>query len=440
MLNVDELPERQPVIRRAAPADLAGGGAVRARRSLATAIFAVCAAMCAFSVVFGVLARDAVQSGSWSGGGAWAGIAFVLAMFTYPAAGWLLAARRPENPIGWLLLAIGVAWGLALGTSYSDYAIKLHHDLPGAIAVAVVGEGFWLPAVGLTGTFLILLFPDGHLPGRRWRYVAWTSAAAIVVGLLCVTFAPGPLSDAGYPHVRNPAGIDSLRSVLDAARLSILVVPAMMVASAASLVVRFRGARGAQRQQLKWLAAAAAAVASTYAVVEPLSPLLDPSAQDPPGWLVAAQTFALLSFALIPIAIVFAVLRYRLYEIDVIIRRTLVYAVLVAVLATLYLGGVTLVGGALRSITGGSGAIGVTVSTLAVAAAFQPLRVRIQRAVDHRFYRGRYDAARTLESFSGRLREQVDIETVSGEVLDVVRETLQPAHVSLWLRLPEAGR
>ena len=159
-------------------------------------------------------------------------------------------------------------------------------------------------------------------------------------------FAPGPLSDAGYPHVRNPAGIDSLRSVLDAARLSILVVLAMMVASAASLVVRFRGARGAQRQQLKWLAAAAAAVASTYAVVEPLSPLLDPSAQDPPGWLVAAQTFALLSFALIPIAIVFAVLRYRLYEIDVIIRRTLVYAVLVAVLATLYLGGVTLVGGA----------------------------------------------------------------------------------------------
>jgi hypothetical protein len=157
-------------------------------------------------------------------------------------------------------------------------------------------------------------------------------------------------------------------------------------------------------------------------------------------WLSAAQSASLLSFGLIPVAIVFAVLRYRLYEIDVIIRRTIVYAVLVAVLAAVYLGGVTVVGGLLRTVTGGSGAIGVTVSTLAVAAAFQPLRRRIQRAVDHRFYRGRYDAARTLESFSGRLREQVEIETVSGEVLDVVRQTLQPAHVSLWLRSPEGGR
>jgi MFS family permease len=413
---------------------------VSRRRRLATVIFGVCAAMYAFAVTFGVLAREAVQSGSWSGGGAWAGIAFILAMFTYPVAGWLLAARRPENPIGWLLLAIGVAWGLALGTSYSDYAIKLHHDLPGAMAVAVVGQGFWVPAIGLTGTFLVLLFPDGRLlPGRRWRSVAWTSAAAIVVGLFAVTFAPGPLADAGYPHVQNPVGIDSLAAALDAAKLAILVVPAMMVASAASLVVRFRRAPGAERQQLKWLAAAAAAVAGTYAIVEPLSPLLDPSSAHPPAWLVTAQTVALLSFSLIPVAIAVAVLRYRLYEIDVIIRRTLVYAVLVVVLAGLYLGGVTLVGNLLRTVTGGSGAIGVTVSTLAVAAAFQPLRVRVQRAVDHRFYRGRYDAARTLESFSGRLREQVDIEAVSGEVVDVVRQTLQPAHVSLWLRSPEAG-
>jgi len=134
------------------------------------------------------------------------------------------------------------------------------------------------------------------------------------------------------------------------------------------------------------------------------------------------------------------VLRYRLYEIDVLIRRTLVYAALVAVLAALYLGGVTFVGEVLRTVTGGSGAIGVTVSTLAVAAAFQPLRRRIQRAVDHRFYRERYDAARTLESFSGRMREQVEIDTVSGEVLDIVRQTLQPAHVTIWLKPPEAQR
>ena len=247
------------------------------------------------------------------------------------------------------------------------------------------------------------------------------------------------MTDAGYPGVRNPLGVEALGPVLGASWLAILAVVAMMVASAASLVIRYRRAHGLERQQLKWLAAAAAGVAVTYAVVVPLGVFIHPSSQHTPSWLGAAQTVSLLSFGLIPVAIVFAVLRHRLYDVDVIIRRTLVYAFLVAILAAVYLGGVTLVGGLLRAVTGGSGAIGVTVSTLAVAAAFQPLRARIQRAVDHRFYRGRYDAARTLESFSGRLREQVDIETVSGEVVDVVRQTLQPAHVSLWLRSPEVG-
>ena len=413
---------------------------MRARGGLATAAFALCSALFLFALTFGVLARDADQSSSWSAGGLWGGIAYLGAVFTYPAAGWLLAARRPDNPIGWLLLVIGASWGFSATATYADYTVKLHHDLAGGPVLAVLGNGCWLPAVGITGTFLLLLFPDGHLLGRRWRYVAWTSAVAMVVGVLGLVLNPGPLGDAGYPGVQNPLGVDALSTVLDASWVAIFVVVVMMVASAASLVVRYRRARGPERQQVKWLAAAAAGVAAVYAVVVPVGALVDPSSQDTPAWLSAAQTASLLSFGLIPIAIAVAVLRYRLYEIDVIIRRTLVYAVLVAVLAGLYLGGVTLVGGLLRDLTGGSGAIGVTVSTLAVAAAFQPLRARIRRAVDHRFYRGRYDAARTLESFSGRLREQVDIETVSGEVLDVVRQTLQPAHVSLWLREPEAGR
>ncbi|HEY3477965.1 MAG TPA: hypothetical protein VGL02_03615, partial [Streptomyces sp.] len=301
-------------------------------------------------------------------------------------------------------------------------------------------NGCWLPAVGITGTFLLLLFPDGRLLGRRWRYVGWTSAVAMVVGVMGLILNPGPLGDAGYPGVQNPLGVDALGPVLDVSWVAIFVVVVMMVASAASLVVRYRRARGPERQQVKWLAAAAAGVAAVYAVVVPVGALVDPSSQDTPAWLSAAQTASLLSFGLIPVAIVFAVLRYRLYEIDVIIRRTLVYAVLVAVLAALYLGGVTLVGGLLRDITGGSGAIGVTISTLAVAAAFQPLRARIQRAVDHRFYRARYDAARTLEAFSGRLRDQFEIDAVSGEVLDIVRQTLQPAHATIWLKPPEAQR
>jgi hypothetical protein len=412
------------------------------RRPVAAAvIFGVCVTLFVVAMTFGVLARDVDQSGSeWSADGVWGGVAYLVAVFTYPAAGWLLAARRPANPIGWLMLTIGVAWGLGAIGTYADYTVKLHHDLPGGPLVAALTSAFWFPAIGITGTFLILLFPDGHLPGRRWRYVAWVSAVAMAAGLAGLILHPGSLADSGYPGVRNPLGIDALGPVLGASWVAILVIVAMMVASAGSLVVRYRRARGLERQQLKWLAAAAAGVAITYAVVVPLGVLVDPSSQDTPAWLRAAQTVSLLSFGLIPIAIVFAVLRHRLYDVDVIVRRTLVYAVLVAVLAGLYLGGVTLVGGLLRDLTGGSGAIGVTVSTLAVAAAFQPLRARIQRAVDHRFYRRRYDAARTLESFSGRLREQVDIEAVSGEVLDVVRQTLQPAHATIWLKPPEVQR
>jgi hypothetical protein len=412
---------------------------VRHRPTRATVFLAFCASLFAFSVVFGLLSPAAEQSGSWSGGGLWIALALVVAVVTYPAAGWLIASRRPENPIGWLLLTIGACWGAGATSTYSDYTIKLHHDLPGGALVAVVGSASWLPAIGITGTFLLLLFPDGRYPSRRWRYVARASGAAMAAALVYLIFRPGPLSDAGYPTVRNPLGIEALRPLIGVGWAAILVVVAMMLASAASVVVRYRRAHGPERQQIKWLAAAAAGVALVYAVVVPLGAIVDPSSQHTPAWLSAAQSVSLLSFALIPAAIAVAVLRYRLYEIDVIIRRTLVYAVLVAVLAALYLGGVAVVGGLLRAATGGSGAIGVTVSTLAIAAAFQPLRRRIQRAVDHRFYRGRYDAARTLESFSGRLREQVEIEAVSGEVLDVVRQTLQPAHVSLWLRSPEAG-
>ncbi len=412
---------------------------MRRRATRATVVFAACVALFLFSVAFGLLSTDAHQSGSWSGGGIWTALAIIVAIITYPAAGWLVAARRPDNPIGWLLLAIGFSWGLTATSTYADYTLKLHNDLPGGALVAAVGSAFWLPAIGITGTFLLLLFPDGHLLSRRWRYVAWTTVVAMGVGLIGLMFRPGPLADAGYPGVQNPVGIGVIGPALTTADwLAILVVVAMMVASAASLVVRYRRARGLERQQVKWLAAAAAGVASAYAVVVPLAGYVDPSSQHTPAWLSAAQTLSLLSFCLIPVAIVFAVLRYRLYDIDVIIRRTLVYAVLVGSLAALYLGGVTLVGGVLRNVTGGSGAIGVTVSTLAVAGAFQPLRARIQRTVDRRFYRGRYDAARTLESFSGRLRDQVEIEAVSGEVLDVVRQTLQPAHATIWLRPPEA--
>ncbi|MFI5049177.1 MAG: hypothetical protein ACHQEA_04840 [Gaiellales bacterium] len=287
----------------------------------------------------------------------------------------------------------------------------------------------WLPAIGLTGTFLILPFHDGRLPGRRWRWVGWTSAVSIAVGTLTIVLTPGKLDQTGYPDTMNPLGVDALAGVLDPLRLIILVVPMMMVASAVSLMVRYRRSAGLERQQLKWLAAAAATVAVTYLIVEPLSVFLDPNRDDAAALLLVAQEVALISFALIPAAIGAAILRYRLYENDVIIRRTLVFAALVATLAVVYLGGIAAVGWLLS-------ALAVTVSTLAVAAVFQPLRRRIQHAVDRRFYRRSYDAQAAVAGFSSRLREQVDLDAIAADLVDTTEATVSPRTVSVWLRSP----
>ncbi len=413
----------------------------RALTATAWAAFALCVALWAVALVFGWLSRSLAAATSWSGGGFLPIALFVIALSTFPVTGLLISTRRPGNRIGWLLLAIGLGWGVANSTSYSDYALRLHHpSLPGAVTLAAVGSSVWIVPIGLTGTFLILLFPDGRLPGRRWRAVAWLSAAGMVVGVLSLMLTPGSLAGAGYPHSRNPYGIAPLAREIDAAKFALLVVPAMMVASAASLIVRFRRARGDARQQVKWLAAAAAVVASIYAVVEPLSALVNPGETHAPWWMVVAQDVALMSFALIPVAIGIAILRHRLFDIDLIVRRTLVYAVLVACLAGIYLAGVFVIEAAVRRVTGGSGTLAVTVSTLAVAAAFQPLRRRIQSAVDRRFYRGAYDAARTLDAFGARLRGEVDLEALTADVLAVVGEALHPAQAAVWLRPPEAGR
>jgi hypothetical protein len=211
----------------------------------------------------------------------------------------------------------------------------------------------------------------------------------------------------------------------------------MIVVSAISLVLRFRRAREQERLQLKWLVSAAAAVAAMYLIVEPLSAVLVSSGARAPPWLLALQDASLLTFCLIPTSIGVAVLRYRLYGIDVIIRRTLVYTTLVASLAVVYLAGIYLIERALQLVTGQSGAFAVTLSTLAVAVMFQPLRRRIQNGVDPRFYRAKYNAAHTLDAFTNRLRDQIDLAALHTEVLDVVNTTLQPRHASLWIRLTE---
>jgi hypothetical protein len=415
----------------------------RGRIRLAWAVFAVTAVLWAVAIVTVWLTRDLSNAESLGSGTAdlFVAIATAIVLLAFPVAGVVIATRQPANPIGWILLAIGAGWGLLAGaTGYADYGIRLHPgSLPAAGVAAVLTVSVWAPPVGLTGTFLLLLFPDGHLAGPRWRWVAYVGAAAtagcVVAGLL----DPAVLKDSPYAPTQNPMGVDALGGVMPVLDYVVLVLAVTMVASAASLVVRFRRAGMVEREQVKWLAAAAGVSAWIYLVDLCISVLAGGSGPEP-VWRLALDDAFVLSLGLIPVAIGIAVLRYRLYDIDVIIRRTLVYAALVSVLALVYFTVVYGIQAAVRSVSGQSGTLAVTVATLLVAAAFQPLRGRIRRAVDHRFYRSRYDAVRTLESFSGRLREHVDIETVSGEVLDVVGQTLQPAHVSLWLRSPEAGR
>jgi hypothetical protein len=411
------------------------------RRRLAWAVFALTATVWAVAIVLDGLTRDSARRDEL-GPYDVVGLVVVVLLFAFPLAGVAIATRRPATPIGWLLLAIGLGWGVLLATeAYAVYGLAAHPGaLPGADVVAACNQAVWAVPVGLLGTFLLLLFPDGHLPGPRWRWLGYSAAFWIAATVAVSLFQPGGMVDAGYPHVQNPLGIDRLERVMRLAQFVVIPLALTMAVCAVSLVVRYRRSPGIQRQQIKWLAAAATSATVLYPAGLAASGIFGAKSGHEPLWQLVVENLFLSSFALIPISIGVAVLRYRLYEIDVLIRRTLVYAALVAALALVYFGGVFGIQAAVRSASGQSGTLAVTVSTLLVAAAFQPLRARIQRAVDHRFYRGRYDAARTLESFSGRLREQVEIETVSGEVLDVVRQTLQPAHVSLWLRSPGVER
>lgn len=364
-------------------------------------------------------------------------LSLLLVLVAFPLVGLVIATRRSTSPIGWLLLAIGLGWGLVGATSgYADYGLKYHPgSLPRADVAAAVGLGSWAPPIGIMGTFLLLLFPTGHLPSHRWRFVAYTAGFAIVVSTVVSLFQPGPMTNSGYPTTPNPIGVQSLASVLKASQSVVLLLALTMAASAASLVVRFRRASATERLQIKWLAAAAAVVAAIYLGDISVSAIVNRSTGTS-SWLDLADDLVILGFGLVPVAIGIAVLRHRLFEIDTIIRKTLVYTLLVACLAGIYVGGVYAIDRLVRTASGQSGTLAVTISTLAVALGFQPLRARILRGVDRRFYRARYDTAQTLDQFAGRLRERVDLEAVSVELLDVVHDTLHPTSATLWLRGP----
>jgi hypothetical protein len=355
-----------------------------------------------------------------------------LGALTFSTVGAFVASRRSENPIGWIFCAIGLYAGIGhFAGQYAIYAILARPDgLPGGPALGWFHNWSYVPAIGLL-VFLFLLFPDGRLVSGRWRWFAWFTVVVLTVTTIWEALRPGTLP--GLGPIRNPLGMEMASGTLESALNLVtgVLMAAVGLIAAASVFVRLRRAEGVERQQIKWFAYAAA--------VFVLSLIL--SMGEATYKLVSAPWFTWVGWALTlasilgtSVAVGVAVLKYRLYEIDTLINRTLVYGSLTAILVALYFGGIVVLQRLFVLLTGQQSTIAVVASTLMIAALFSPLRRRIQSFIDRRFYRSKYDARKTLESFALKLRDETDLDALSGDLVGVVRETMQPAHVSLWLR------
>jgi hypothetical protein len=408
---------------------------------LAWALASLTLTMVVATVALFVLARSSHVPSSL-GASTIGDVALFISFSVFPVIGALIASKRPRNPIGWICLADGLLWALIfLSEDYSAYGLAIPGSVPFPVTInALLYAWVWVPAVGLLGVYLLLLFPDGRLPSRRWRPLAWLAGAVIVLESVAVFLTPGPLEDLG--KARNPFGLEGLPWVGDAGDVVLALLPLCMLASAVSLVLRYRRSGGEVRQQIKWIAFAASFVCLMYMVVigggTIIWLLVAPETPSDLGtqtwWGALLENVMLLSFAGVPVAIGFAVLKHRLYDIDIIINRALVYGLLTATLAGVYLGGVILLQYLFRALTGQESQLAIVASTLAIAALFIPLRRRVQGFVDRRFYRRKYDAAKTLASFNARLRDETDLDTLVDDVVGVVRQAMQPEHASLWLR------
>ncbi len=360
-------------------------------------------------------------------------LTLVGAFMVFPLVGAIIASLRPHNRIGWIFVAIGLGTATtSFSGAYLVYASVIHAE--GQLAtqfIGVLGNIVWPLNIGL-GSLLLLLFPDGHLPSPRWRFVFWPDVAAIIASSLASAFTPGPVNDGG-PPVMNPLGIPGAEGFLNGVNeVGSSLFLFLTLAAVVSVIVRYVHTQYEQRQRIKWfvygVALMVAVITLTVVTVDQSSP------------------FANLGFALgvvmLPIGAGIGVLKYRLYDVDAIINRTLVYASLTAILVVIYAVGVigaqTVVGGFTGRFEQQQPVL-IVASTLLVAALFQPLRRRIQTFIDRRFYRTRYDAERTLTAFGAALRSEVELAHVQEHLLASVEETMQPVHVSLWLK-HAAGR
>jgi hypothetical protein len=355
-------------------------------------------------------------------------------LLAYGTVGALIASRRPGNAVGWIFCGVGLALAVATAASgYADYALYGGGDaLPVPELAAWLSVWLNIVVLSVAPCLLFLLFPDGRLPSARWRPAVWLVVATGGGIFFTLAFSPGELDEYTYPGLANPLGIGgAVGDVLSAVEgTGNGILPIAILVSISSMVVRFRRSAGRERLQLKWVAYAAALTAASFLVSFVLPEPVPQAIQDTVFFL------GVVAFAAIPIAAGIAILRHRLYDIDLLINRTLVYGSLTLSLVVIYAGGIVLIQGLFRALTGQETQLAVVASTLAIAALFNPLRRHVQAFIDRRFYRRRYDARKTIESFSARLRDETDLDRLGDELVSVVRATVQPAHASLWLRPP----
>jgi hypothetical protein len=369
----------------------------------------------------------------------------------YPTVGALIASRLPTNLIGWLFCGAGLLYvGQHFTVAYADYALTENIAFPWGESVAWFSS--WVGFANLAlGVFLMLLFPEGRLVSRRWRIVAWAALLGAALSALAYAFKPGPLY-LTHEYVDNPfevvgvigSGFTTYDLFGGSIVLGLTLLAASTLAALLSVFLRLHRARGDERQQIKWFLYAAvplsvclSLVLLQWTVAYFTTDFLFKTVQVLPGLVfVAIITITRFALLIVPIVTYIAMLKYRLYDIDVAINRALVYGSLTILLAAVYFSGVATIEVIFRTLTGQEQQpqLAIVVSTLVIAALFNPLRRRIQGFIDRRFYRSKYDAAKTLEAFSSKLRDETDLDALSDDLVGVVRETMQPSHVSLWLR------
>lgn len=355
-------------------------------------------------------------------------VGFVM-ILVFPAVGVAILLRHPRHLVGVLFCVAQIGWAInnpagsyarAAVLPFTELAVWLY-SWPGLLSGALF-------------VLLLLVFPDGRFLSARWRRVGQLGLAGTLLLAACAAIAPGPVDASIGIAAENPFGV---RGTLGDAAAAVsgsafaLQIPLFLL-GAVAMVRRYRRADEVVREQLKWFASSVVLMA-VLAVMALILLSIFPDPAQTPLWAQIAEQLAIFSVSLVPVAAAVAILRYRLYDIDLLIRRSLIYGSVLAVLAVAYVGGVILVGAALRPLTSGS-EVSVAASTLLTVALFQPLRSRVQRTVDRRFYRAKYDAERTLDTFSVRLRDEVDLDTVREGLVDAVRATVHPAHASVWLR------